>query len=265
MLTHIQIDDRINGFFGRPGGTGKRPAVIHLHERYGIVQHTTDLARKLVDAGYVTVVPDLFSRFTGDRQALARGDSRAELSDEEVLRDVDATVAYLRTLPDVEGGRIAMIGVCQTGRQPLLISAYRDYLASVVVLYGAVYNADWESHPLRPEPIDKLMERLSCPVQTIFGELDNLIPLENILRMCNVLAKAKKSFDVRVYPDAPHGFLNDTMPGRYRAAQSEAAWRQVTSFLDATLSRKWDKERIIWRLESDTSIHYDFTKNRRWE
>ncbi len=64
MLTQIQIDSRMNAFLGRPGGGSKRPAVIHLHERYGIVQHTTDLAQKLVAAGYVTIVPDLFSRFT---------------------------------------------------------------------------------------------------------------------------------------------------------------------------------------------------------
>jgi dienelactone hydrolase len=42
MLTPIRIDNRLNGFLGRPGGADKRPAVIHLHERYGIVQHTTD-------------------------------------------------------------------------------------------------------------------------------------------------------------------------------------------------------------------------------
>ena len=265
MLTQIRIDNRINGFLGRPGGADKQPAVIHLHERYGIVQHTTDLAHKLVDAGYVTVVPDLFSRFTGDRQALARGDSRAELRDEEVFQDVDATVSYLRTLPDVDGSRIAMIGVCQTGRQPVLISAYRDCLAGIVVMYGAIYNADWESQPLRPEPIDKLLAQVSCPVQGIFGELDNLVPLDNVLRLCNILATARKSFDIRVYADAPHGFLNDTMPGRYRAAQTQAAWSQILSFLDVVLNQGWNKERVIWHLESDTSVHYDFSKNRRWE
>ncbi len=265
MLTEIRIDNRINSFLGRPAGTDKRPAVIHLHERYGIVQHTTDLAQKLVDAGYVTIVSDLFSRFTGDRQALARGDSRVELRDAEVLQDVDAIVAYLRTLPEVDGSRIAMVGVCQTGRQPVLISASRDYLAGLVVMYGAIYNADWESHPSRPEPIDKLLEKISCPVQGIFGELDNLIPLDNVVRMGNLLATARKSFDIRVYPEAPHGFLNDTMPGRYRTAQTQAAWSQILSFLDAVLNKGWNKDRVIWRLESDTSIHYDFSKNRRWE
>ena len=265
MLTPIRIDNRIDGFLGRPGGAGKRPAVIHLHERYGIVQHTLDLAQKLVEAGYVTLVPDLFCRFTGDRQAVARGDSRVELSDSEVLQDVDAIVAHLRALPDVDGSRIAMIGVCQSGRQPMLIAAYRDYLSGLVVMYGAIYNADWQPHPLRPEPINTLLEKVSCPVQGIFGELDNLVPVENVLRMCTVLAAAQKSFDVRVYADAPHGFLNDTMPGRYRADQTQTAWGQILSFLDVVLNQGWNKERVIWHVESDTSVHYDFTKNRRWE
>src|SRR5262249_59377765 len=96
MLTPICIDNRINGFLGRPGGADKRPAVIHLHERYGIVQHTTDLAHKLVDAGYVTVVPDLFWRFTGDRQALARGVSRAEPVGAEGLPVIDPLMAHRR-------------------------------------------------------------------------------------------------------------------------------------------------------------------------
>ena len=265
MLSPILIDNRINGFLGKPAGSGKRPAVIHLHERYGIVQHTTDLGQKFVDAGYVTIVPDLFSRFTGDREALARGDTRSELSDEEVLQDIDLVVAYLRTLPDVDGGKLAMSGVCQTGRQPLLVSARRNYLSAAVVLYGAVYNDDWKSHPLRPEPIDKLLQQISCPMTGIFGEMDNLVSLDNVLRMANVLASAKKSFDIRIYPDAPHGFLNDTMPGRFRPTQTQTAWNQITSFLKSAFNGEWNKERAIWRIESDTSIHYDFTKNKRWE
>ncbi len=265
MLSPIRIDNRINGFLGKPAGSGKRPVMIHLHERYGIVQHTTDLGQKFVDAGYVTIVPDLFSRFTGDREALAGGDTRSELSDEEVLQDIDLVVAYLRTLPDVDGGKLAMAGVCQTGRQPLLVSARRDYLSAAVVLYGAVYNDDWKSHPLRPEPIDKLLQQISCPMVGIFGEMDNLVPLDNVLRMANVLASAKKSFDIRIYPDAPHGFLNDTMPGRFRPTQTQAAWNQITSFLKSAFNGEWNKERAIWRIESDTSIHYDFTKNKRWE
>src|ERR1041384_2645204 len=123
MLAAIKIDNRIDAYLGKPAGGGPRPAIIHLHERYGIVQHTMDLGEKFVAAGYVTIVPDLFSRFTGDREQLARGETRADLSDDEVLDDIDAVVSYLRDLPEVDSKRIAMSGVCQTGRQPLLVAA----------------------------------------------------------------------------------------------------------------------------------------------
>lgn len=265
MLTSIKIDNRINAHLGVPPGSGRKPVVIHLHERYGIVQHTTDLGQKFVDAGYVTIVPDFFSRFTRGRAALALGDDRCELSDEEVLLDLDAIVAYLRTIPEADMSKIAMSGVCQTGRQPILAAAKRDYITAAVVLYGAVYDADWKSHPTRPEPIDKLMKEMKCPLTAVFGELDNLIPRDNILRMCTVLAGAKKSFDIRVYPDAPHGFLNDTMPGRFRAAQTEAAWNQITLFLKSVFTGEWKKDRLIWRFNADTSVNYDFTKMKRWE
>ena len=265
MLTRVKIDDRMDGFFGKPAGAGKRPAVIHLHERYGIVQHTTDLAEKFVEAGYVTIAPDLFSRFTGDRAALAAGNDRCDLDDEQVLGDIDAVVAYLGTVPEADTTRIAISGVCQTGRQPILMAARRDYISAAAVLYGAVYDADWKSDPRRPEPIDKLIEQMKCPMVGIFGELDNLIPLNNIVRMVEVLAKAKKSFDVRVYPDAPHGFLNDTMPGRFRPEPAQAAWKQITSFIEAAFDGKFKKDRVLWRFESDSSVNYDFTKMKRWE
>ena len=61
-----------------------------------------------------------------------------------------------------------------------------------MVLYGAVYDADWKSHPMRPESIEKLMQEISCPLTAVFGELDNLIHLDNIVRMFSVLAASKK-------------------------------------------------------------------------
>jgi carboxymethylenebutenolidase len=265
MLTPIKIDKRIDAHLGIPEGIGKRPAIIHMHERYGIVQHTLDLGEKYVKAGYVTVVPDYFSRFTGDRKKLAEGSDRCELDDDQVLLDTDAVVDYLGTLPQVDKNKLAMSGVCQTGRQPILVGAKREYLSAAVVLYGAVYEADWQPHSMRPESIEALLREIQCPLTAVFGELDNLIHIDNIVRMAGVLSAAKKSFGIRVYPDAPHGFLNDTMPGRYRQPQSDAAWNQIVSFLRSVFAGEWKKDRVIWRLEADSAVGYDFTKMKRWE
>jgi carboxymethylenebutenolidase len=81
--------------------------------------------------------------------------------------------------------------------------------------------------------------------------------------MRRVLKNAKKSFDIRIYPDAPHGFLNDTMPGRYRPKQAKAAWERIISFLHTVLDTGWDRERVSWRFDGDISPNYDFTKYKR--
>src|SRR6185312_2023917 len=100
-----------------PKAKGKRPAVIILHERYGIDQHTKDLAVKLAQTGFVGLAPDLFHRFNGDRKALQQGQVRMDLRDDEALEDLNAAVDYLKKSTNVDGARIGIIGVCQTGRQ----------------------------------------------------------------------------------------------------------------------------------------------------
>ena len=123
MLTPVKIDNRIDAYLGIPEGIGKRPVIIHMHERYGIVQHTLDLGEKYVKAGYVTIVPDYFSRFTGDRKALAEGNDRCELDDEVILSDTDVIMDYVRTVAQADMSKVGMSGVCQTGRQPILVGA----------------------------------------------------------------------------------------------------------------------------------------------
>src|SRR6185295_10926700 len=77
--TMIQYGDGISAVRALPKAKGKRPAVIILHERYGIDQHTKDLTVKLAQAGFVGLAPDLFHRFTGDRKAVLRGEQRVDL------------------------------------------------------------------------------------------------------------------------------------------------------------------------------------------
>jgi len=246
-----------------PKAKGKRPAVIILHERYGIDQHTKDLTVKLARAGFVGLAPDLFHRFTGDRKAVLRGEQRVELTDDGALEDLNAALDYLKKLPAVDPARIGIIGVCQTGRQPLLFAANRDDLSAVVVLYGGIGGKEWDSNELRPAPVEKLVARVSCPVLGIFGEADHIISVDDVVRFRNCLEWAKKSYHVRLYRDAPHGWLNDTMPGRYRKEAAKDAWSLMMAFLKKCFAGGWDAERIVYAFESDYSTKYDFTKNVR--
>jgi carboxymethylenebutenolidase len=261
----VRFGDGIGAVRAVPRAKGKRPAVIILHERYGIDQHTKDLTTKLAQAGFVGLAPDLFHRYTGDRKAVLRGEQRVDLRDDEALDDLSAAIDYLKRLSYVDGSRLAIIGVCQTGRQPLLLAANRNDLAGAVVLYGAIGGREWVGNDLRPTPVADLIAKVSCPVLGIFGEADHIISIDDVLKFRSCLEEARKDYHVRLYPDAPHGWLNDTMPGRYRKQAAKDAWSLMTSFLKKSFADGHEDQQISWRFESAYSKQYDFKKNVRLE
>jgi carboxymethylenebutenolidase len=263
--TTVRFGKGIGAVRALPRAKSKRPGVIILHERYGIDQHTKDLTVKLAQAGFVGLAPDLFHRFDGDRKAVLRGEQRVDLTDDGALEDLNGVVEYLKCSPTVDGTRIGIIGVCQTGRQPLLITAKRNDIAGAVVLYGAIGGKEWLANDLRPTPVEDLVAQVNCPVLGLFGEADHIISVNDVARFRNALEKAKKNYHIRIYRDAPHGWLNDTMPGRYRKEPAKDAWNLMMSFLKKCFVNGWESDRISWTFESDFSKQYDFSKNVRME
>ena len=108
----VQFGSGVPAFRALPRAKGKRPAVILLHERYGVVRHTQDLTVKLAEAGYVGLAPDLFHRFAGDKKALVRGDVRVEMRDSEALQDLGEAVEYLKRFYVVDFLWVVVVGIC---------------------------------------------------------------------------------------------------------------------------------------------------------
>ena len=92
-----------------------------------------------------------------------------------------------------------------------------------------------------------------------------MISLADVRRLRDCLDRHDKSYTIKVYADAPHGWLNDTMPGRYRRAQAEAAWALQLAFLERVLGPDYNRARRVQIYECDHSADYDFTKNVRME
>src|ERR1700720_3705399 len=110
----VSFGDRVEAFLAIPEqGTGPFPAVILGHERYGLVQHTLDLTAKFAACGYVGIAPDMFSRWSGDKAALNRGDIQVPLSYGDIRSYMGDSLDYLRTLDIVAPEHIAAMGVCQ--------------------------------------------------------------------------------------------------------------------------------------------------------
>src|SRR6185437_1925420 len=81
----VTFGDRVHGFLAEPtDGGGPFPAVVLGHVRYGLVQHTLDLAAKFARDGYVCIAPELFSRWEGDKAKLNRGEVQVPISDNDI-------------------------------------------------------------------------------------------------------------------------------------------------------------------------------------
>lgn len=245
-------------------GNQKVPAVVLMHERYGLVKHTCDLAERFARDGFVCLAPDFFYKHP-DQDALHRGDAGYALKDSEAIEYLDIAVAELGKLPRVDLGKIAVKGVCQTGRHPLVFAAERKTIAAALVWYGAANAREWEPSDRYSKPLDDMLAVIECPTLGIFGEADHLISLDDVRRFRNSLERHDKTFTIKVFAGAPHGWLNDTMPGRYRREAAEAAWGLQLAFLRQIFAPGFDRTRRFQAYECDYAANYDFSKNVRME
>jgi len=250
-------------FLAAPDGDAPAPAVVVIHERYGLVPHTRDLAERFARDGFVAIAPDLFFRHP-DQAALHRGDVGCAISDPEAAASLEAAIDALKAVPQADPARLAVMGVCQTARHPLVLAAARP-IAAALVWYGAAQPREWAVNEKFPRPLEEIIAAIDCPVLGMFGETDHLISIDDVRRLRDCLERHGKSFRIHVYGDAPHGWLNDTMPGRYRRAQAEDAWAAQRAFLAAVLAPGHDRSRRMQHYAADTAVDYDFGRNVRQE
>jgi carboxymethylenebutenolidase len=250
-------------FVAMPDRTGKSPTVIVIHERYGFVRHTRDLVERFARDGFVAVAPDLYFKHP-DQEAVHRGDAVCDITDPDALVAIGAAMDTLKAIPQTDASRLAIMGVCQTGRLPLVVAASRP-IAAALVWYGAAQPREWAVNSKYPRALDEIIAAVDCPVLGMFGETDHLIAVDDIRRFRDCLERHGKTYDIHVYRDAPHGWLNDTMPGRYRRAQAEAAWADQRAFLQQVLAPGYDRSTRVQRYTADIAVDYDFSRNVRHE
>lgn len=259
----ITCENGMPAMLAYPAGGRRLPCVILMHERYGLVQHTRDQAIRCARDGFAVIAPNYFFRHP-DQAALNAGRERYDITDPEA---VELTRSAMKALGDCSAAdirRLAVAGYCQTGRHPLVVAAEIPITAAIV-WYGAASTREWEVSKRQPKPLDDVIAALPCPVFAAFGEADHIISVEDVLRFRNALEAHRKSYDIHLYKDAPHGWLNDTMPGRYRKPQAEAGWAAQQRFLAEVFAGSYNSSRVRWSFAGEVSPDYDFAKNVRLE
>lgn len=220
----------IPAYLAVPSDKGPFPAVIVVHEIWGLVEHIKDVARKLAQEGYAACAPDLYVREggpppSGDLQVFRK--FLGEIPDRQIVGDLEAAFKYLQGRPDIQKERIGIIGFCMGGFYVLFASAQIPGLRAAVDFYGRlVYQELNEKKPV--SPIDRAKD-IRCPIQFHFGEADPSIPLEQVARLKEILEAHGKTFELYTYPEAPHAFFNDTRDS-YRPEAAQRAWQRTLAF-----------------------------------
>src|SRR5262245_34816819 len=235
----ITCENGMPAFLAYPATGGRFPTVILMHERYGLVKHTRDQAVRCARDGYAVLAPNFFFRHP-DQAALNAGNSNYELTDPEAVELIKAALATLTKHAAADLSKVVVAGYCQTGRHPLVFASEVP-ISAAVVWYGAASKREWEVNKLQPRPLEAVIAALPCPVFAAFGEADHIISLKDVQRFRNRLEANHKSYDIHLYEGAPHGWLNDTMPGRYRKPQADAGWAAQQRFLAKVFTGGYDR------------------------
>jgi carboxymethylenebutenolidase len=233
-----EVTIEVNGFKmpayrSAPAGKAGLPVVLVISEIFGVHEYIADVTRRLAQAGYMAIAPELFVR-QGDPNeygeiAKLQAEIISKVPDAQVMGDLDACVAWAAA----NGGntdKLAITGFCWGGRITWLYAAHQPKLKAGVAWYGRLVGnatAQTPAHPLA------LAGQLKAPVLGLYGAADTGIPLDTVDKMKAALAQgpaAAKTSEFVVYPEAPHAFHADYR-GSYRKGPAEDGWQRLLAWL----------------------------------
>ena len=210
----------LTAFVARPRDETPRPAVIVIHEWWGLNDHIKDIAQRFAREGLVAFAPDLYSRLghrvTTDGQEAAK--LMESLQSQLVLKDLNATIRYLKQQPFVDALKLGVVGFCMGGTFALTLASHNSDIKAAVPFYGQI------------PPTDSL-KYLVAPILYIHGAADTWIVKREADRLQQGLAQFGRPGEVVSYPNCPHAFFNDTRPDVHRPAEAQDAWRRTLAFL----------------------------------
>lgn len=212
-----------------------RNAVVVIQEAWGVNAHIRDVAARLASAGYHAVAPAYFHRVDAppleDYSDVGAIFPMFEgMSDDSILLDTDAVLAFLRERGFVDAG-MGVVGFCMGGRASLLVSLRRALGAGVGFYGGGIVRAGRLPFP----PLLEELADLRTPWLGLFGEEDAGIPVADVEAIRDVLGNASVESEVVRYPGAGHGFHCDARAD-YHQASAEDAWARTLDWFGAHLA-----------------------------
>lgn len=224
----VEHDGRtINSLVAYPEVKDRAPAVVVIHEIFGLADWPKLLADELAEAGYIAIVPDLLSGMGqngGGTEAFQGRDAvtRAvrDLPAKQVMADLDAAVAYVAKLPACNG-KVAVAGFCWGGGQAFSYATHSKDIKAAFVFYGG-------------GPTDEAaIKNIAAPVYGFYGGNDARVNA-TIPKSEELMKAAGKTYEPVIYEGAGHGFLRggdapDARPGDRKGR--DEAWTRLKALL----------------------------------
>lgn len=221
---YLSGKDTVSSYLCVPAGKGPFPAIIVIHEWYGLNDWVKQNARELAARGYVTLAVDLYRGKVASEPGLAHELMRG-LPEDRAARDLVAAATYLKGRPVVNPQKIGSIGWCMGGGYSLAAALNIPDLAACVICYGRLVTDS------------SALAKIPCPILGLFGEEDQGITPQSVREFEAGAKHAGKDVSTTIYPGAGHAFMNPgnkNKPG-YQPESAKDAWSKIYAFFAKTL------------------------------
>ncbi len=214
----------LSGYLVQPitsNATAQLPAVVMIHEWWGLNDNIKDMANELASMGYVVLAADLYGEVTDDPNRARELSSSVRDNPDQAVENLQSAVQYVGSLPNVNSSRVASLGWCFGGGQSLQLALNSDEnpLAATVLYYG---NIDIDPNELA---------KIKWPVLGIFGDQDQSIPVDLVDQFGEALNQTGITNEIYLYPGVGHAFANPT-GDNYAPEETNDAWEKTLAFLD---------------------------------
>ncbi|HLH63625.1 MAG TPA: dienelactone hydrolase family protein [Ktedonobacteraceae bacterium] len=214
---------KIDAYLARPEGEGSFPAVVVIHEAYGLNENIRDITRRFANEGYIALAVDLFA---GRNRAVCMFSFMTAMFfnslNHQGIVDLKAALTFLSEQPGVDTTRLGAIGFCMGGGFAIAWACTDSRLKVIAPFYAS-----------NPRPLEAVA-RL-CPVVGSYPTADFTTAqghkLEAALQAYNI------PHDIKFYPGAKHSFFNE-QGSRYNHAAAEDAWQRVLAFFNEQIGTK---------------------------
>ncbi len=188
----------VESFVAQPQSRGKAPAIVVIHEIFGMTDWVENVADEFAEAGYLAIAPDLLSGMapgggrTKDLQASEVGQVVRKLPPDQITADLNAVADYCKKLPACNG-KVCVVGFSWGGGQSFRFATSRKDLSAAFVFYGS-----------GPEP--GTIAGIQAPVYGFYAGNDARINA-TVPQTQEQMKAAGKTFEAVTYEGAAHGFM----------------------------------------------------------